>query len=247
MSTSRATLPNPLLLNNQTFMDHIKFVYNTSQSELAMPEYGRNIQELIYYCKNIEDPVYRQQFAEEVVNLMHIITPYNKTLEEHRKKLWHHFFRIVSYDIDVMPPNGIKPTPEEDRLNPHKVEYPSGTDKYRHYGNYVNELIRMASAMEPGPKRDAFAVIIGSYMKMAYKNWNREHYVSDDMIKNDLLKMSNGQLAIDEGVQFATVEDSPHQSQRRVFKSNYKQNYNKGRKGNFKYRNNNSNNRRRPN
>ena len=105
----------------------------------------------------------------------------------------------------------------------------------------------MASAMEPGPKRDAFAQIIGSYMKMAYKNWNREHYVSDDMIKNDLLKMSNGQLAIDEGVQFATVEDSPHQSQRRVFKSNYKQNYNKGRKGNFKYRNNNSNNRRRPN
>ena len=49
------------------------------------------------------------------------------------------------------------------------------------------------------------------------------------------------------GVWFATVEDSPHQSQRRVFKSNYKQNYNKGRKGNFKYRNNNSNNRRRPN
>ena len=55
--------------------------------------------------------------------------------------------------------------------------------------------------MEPGQKRDEFSQIIGSYMKMAFKNWNKEHYVSDELIKNDLLQMSKGQLAIEKNVQ----------------------------------------------
>lgn len=225
--------------------ENIQFTYNTSQIELIMPEYGRNIQDLILYCKEIADPVYRQRFAEEVIDLMHIITPYNKNMDEHRTKLWHHFFRIAGYDIDVMPTSGVKPTPEDDRMSPQKIEYPTGTDKYRHYGNYVNQMIEKAMQLEPGPKRDAFTHIIGSYMKMAFRNWNREHYVSDDLIKNDLLHMSNGQLTMDEDVQFNTLVDSQPRNQRRVFKSNYKQNY-KHKKGggggsNNKYRNNNTN------
>jgi hypothetical protein len=39
---------------------------------------------------------------------------------------------------------------------------------------------------------------IGSYMKLAYKTWNREHYVSDEVIKNDLDILSNGRLSLDE-------------------------------------------------
>lgn len=79
--------------------------------------------------------------------------------------------------------------------------------------------------MEPGQKRDEFSQIIGSYMKMAFKNWNKEHYVSDELIKNDLLQMSKGQLAIDENVQFNNLVTSAPKSQRRVYKGMNKQNY----------------------
>jgi hypothetical protein len=225
--------------------EDVQFSYNTSQAELIMPEYGRNIQDMILHCKSIENPVYRQHFAEAVIDLMHIITPYNKNMDEHRTKLWHHFFRIAGYDIDVTPNSGIKPTPEDDKLNPSKIEYPGGTDKYRHYGNYVNQLIKKALELEPGPKRDAFSHIIGSYMKMAFKNWNKEHYVSDDLIKNDLTIMSGGQLKLDDDVQFNTLVDSQTRNQKRTFRGSHKQNYkNKKGGGGNKHRNNNNNRRR---
>ena len=190
-------------------MENVSFTYNTSQVELIMPEYGRNVQDLVLFCKTIQEPVYRQAFADEVINLMQIMTPYNRNIDEHRKKLWHHFFRIAQYQIDVKTPYGFVPTPDEDKLRPEKIEYPKGTDKFRHYGNYVNVLIKKAMAMESGQKRDEFAHIIGSYMKMAYKNWNKEHFVSDEMIKFDLAQMSNGLLVIDENIQFAAHESSP--------------------------------------
>lgn len=216
----------------------LDFKYNTASEDLVIPEYGRNIQDLINYCKTIELAEYRQTFAEEIINLMHIITPYNKNMDEHKKKLWHHFFRIAKYDIDVMPPTGIKPTPEEDTLNPQSIAYPKGTDTYRHYGSYVNQLIRKALEMEKGPKRDEFAQIIGSYMKMAFKNWNREHYVSDDIIKNDLNHMSKGELLMDDDVQFNTLVDSAPKSQKRNHRNSGKQNYRSKKGNNNKYRSN---------
>lgn len=220
--------------------ENVSFIYNTSQVELIMPEYGRNVQDLVNYCKTIQQADYRQAFAEEVINLMQIMTPYNKNIDEHRKKLWHHFFRIAQYDIDVTTPFGIIPTPEEDKLKPERIEYPRGTDKYRHYGNYVSILIKKALEMEPGQKRDEFAQIIGSYMKMAYKNWNKEHYVSDEIIKNDLAMMSEGKLVIDENVIFNTPSNGTAKNQRRVYKSQNKQNYrkknNNGRNRNYKKR-----------
>lgn len=220
-------------------LDNVKFTYNTSQEELIMPEYGRNVQDLVLHCKTIEKADYRQAFADEIINLMQIMTPYNRNIDEHRRKLWHHFFRIASYEIDVISPYGAAPTQDEDRLRPEKISYPKGTDKYRHYGNYVNILIKKAMEMEAGQKRDEFSHIIGSYMKMAYKNWNKEHYVSDELIKNDLAIMSNGKLVIDENIQFQTVASSPQKNQRRVYKGSNKQNFrkkNNNRNRNYKKR-----------
>lgn len=53
--------------------------------------------------------------------------------------------------------------------------------------------------MPEGPKREGFAEVIASYMKLAYKTWNKEHYVSDDIVKEDLEILSNGQLVLHEG------------------------------------------------
>lgn len=99
-------------------MQNIVFSYNTQEEELIMPEYGRSVQNLVYYCKTVVDPVYRQAVAESIVEIMQIMTPYNKNVEEHRKKLWHHLFRIAKYEIEVLPPGGQIPTPELILLNP---------------------------------------------------------------------------------------------------------------------------------
>ncbi len=81
-------------------------------------------------------------------------------------------------------------------------------------------------------------------MKMAFKNWNREHYVSDELIKSDLLIMSNGQLTIDENVQFNTLINTNMKSQRRVYKGMNKKNYRNNKNNNFRNKNSNNNKRR---
>ena len=174
--------------------------YNSQKENLEIPEYGRNIQMLIKHALTIEDPEYRQAFVEEIVELMLQMSPQNRIFEEQRLKLWQHVFRITDYQIDVMPPNGEKPSPESKYKKPEHVNYPEYTATYRHYGHNVQKLIRKALAMEEGPKREGFVAVIGSYMKLAYKTWIKEHYVSDEIIKSDLEKLSAGKLQLPDGI-----------------------------------------------
>ena len=174
--------------------------YNTEQVPLIIPEYGRNIQNMIEFAKTIEEDDERQRFAEYVVDLMLQMATNSRNNNEFRDKMWLHFFIIAKHDINVTPPNGIIPSSEESQLKPLRVEYPKNNSKYRHYGQFVQALITKAIAMEEGPKKEEFKNIIGSYMKLAYKNWSREHYVNDEVIKEELKNMSDGQLLMDEDI-----------------------------------------------
>lgn len=176
----------------------VELAYNTQQEFLIMPEYGRNVQQLVRHAQTIKDPDYRQAFCEEIINLIQQLYPQSKNVEDYRDKLWHHLFHIAKYNLEAMPPNGQIPRPEDARRKPDRVPYPLQDTRFRHYGNNVQLLIKKAITMEPGYIKTGFVNTIGSYMKMAYKTWNREHYVSDDLIKNDLAILSNSQISLEE-------------------------------------------------
>lgn len=177
-------------------MNRHNMEYNSEKDYLVIPEYGRNLQLMIQYAKTIEDDTHRQQFAERIIELMHQMNPQTKSIEDYREKLWKHFFRIADYDINVVPPNGKIPRPEDSLKRPERIGYPATDAKYRHYGNNIQRLIKKARGMEPGKKLNDFTEVIGSYMKLAYQTWNKEHYISDEIIKNDLGTLSNGELSI---------------------------------------------------
>ncbi len=172
--------------------------YNSQRELLIIPEYGRNVQRLILHGKEIEDPEERQEFIEKVVLLMQQMHPQNRNIEDYKERLWKHVFRIAEYDLEVSPPSGIIPTPEDYKKQPEKIAYPNSEAKFRHYGNNVQQLINKALEMEEGPKLQGFIKVIGSYMKLAYKTWNREHFVSDEVIRENLLTLSNGKLTLPE-------------------------------------------------
>ena len=65
----------------------------------------------------------------------------------------------------------------------------------------MQKLIRKALEMEPGPKREGLVAVIASYMKLAYRTWNKEHFVSDDVIKADLEIISAGRLVLSESIE----------------------------------------------
>jgi Domain of unknown function (DUF4290) len=172
--------------------------YNSARERLLLPEYGRNIQKLIQHAKELEDPEKRQWYVETLIELMNQMLPGTKTSVEIADKLWNHLFYIAGYDIDVKVPDNvvIHRKGEVFMLPSEDMEYPQKKIPYRHYGWNVHTMVQKALAMEPGPKRDEFAKIIGSYMKLAYRTWGKEQFVNDELIKEDLRKMSHGQIDV---------------------------------------------------
>jgi hypothetical protein len=176
----------------------LDMVYNSSLEELIMPEYGRNVQQLVRHAQGIENYQERQQFCEQIIDLIQQLYPQSKAIEDYRDKLWRHLFHIADYNIDVATPSGEVPRPEDAKKRPDRVPYPQKEMRYRHYGNNLQKLVNRATDMEQGPIKDGFVQTIGAYMKLAYRTWNREHYVGDEIIKTDLETISNGTLSLEE-------------------------------------------------
>ena len=196
-------------------MKEMDMEYNSQRELLVIPEYGRNIQKLIEHAKTIEDPELKQHFIDKVVGLMMQMHPQNRNIEDYREKLWKHVFRIANYDLEgVMPPGGEIPRPEDYRKRPEMIGYPEIEARFRHYGSNVQKLIKKAIAMEDGPIKDGFVEVIGSYMKLAYKTWNKEHYVSDEVIKGDLESLSNGKLVLKASTSLDNLSNAKHRRKR---------------------------------
>lgn len=191
--------------------------YNSNRELLIIPEYGRNVQKLINHAKAIENQEERQLFVERVVKLMQQMHPQSGNIDDYRERLWKHVFYIADFDLDVEPPMGKKPTKEESEKKPEVIPYPVKEAKYRHYGHNVQQLIKKALSMPEGPKRDGFAAAIAAYMKLAYRTWNKEHYVSDEVIKADIVSLSNGVIKLEEnaGIDFLSTPNKRRSSSRR--------------------------------
>lgn len=213
-------------------MNNHNMEYNSQKDILEMPEYGRNIQMMVDHAKTIEDPEYRQAFAERIILLMHQMHPQNRSIDDYRAKLWKHIFRIADYELDVLPTEGETPTKEDKLKRPDGMDYPVKAARFRHYGHNVQKLIEKALKMEDGPVKDGFVSAIGSYMKLAFRTWNREHFVSDEAIIADLESYSEGKLKLAEGSTFNNfVNNKDSKPNRKRHKDSYSRDNKNGRKG----------------
>ena len=213
-------------------VEEFELEYNSSRENLTIPEYGRNVQNLINHAKGIENDDERQIFVEKVVRLMLQLNPHSKNLDDVREKIWLHVFRIADYDLNVTPPKGISVSPEMKRKKPEIVPYPPNQMRFRHYGGNVHAMIKRALEMEDGYIKDSFVEVIGSYMKMAYRTWNTEHFVSDDVIIDDLESLSNGELVLTDSAEINGLAQANRRRRRPDNNNNDRRNNNRGGRSN---------------
>lgn len=171
--------------------------YNTNRSKLKMPEYGRNIQSMVDYLRTIEDPEKRQKNAEAIIELMGVLNPHLKNVEDFRHKLWDHLYYIADFDLEIDSPYP-KPTPEKLHKKPEVLAYPTPNRKNRHFGRNFNAILQRALNETDQEKRKGFTATIAYYMKLAYTNWHNEP-VQDDAIKAELIAITDGALNYTEG------------------------------------------------
>ena len=179
--------------------------YNTARPSMIIPEYGRNIQDMINYTCTIEDREKRNKAARFIVNVMGQMHPQVKDSADYKRKLWDHLHIISDFKIDVdapFPP----PPPLTLSTKPEKVSYHDKEIEFRHYGKNIAIIIEKATDYPEGDEKDALVKTIAIHLKKSYLNWNRES-VADDLIEEHLRILSKGRLKLKDDVRLTTTND----------------------------------------
>jgi len=203
-------------------VSQLNMEYNSQKGIMKIAEYGRNVHNLIMHCKTIEDKEQRQAFAERIIKLMWQMNPSAGIREDIVRKFWTHLMIIADFELDVDVPEGIEIIKPEDLKIEEPLAYPVRNKRMRHYGKNVQLMLDKAMTMEDPAKQKAYLRIIGSFMKLAYRNWSREQYINDEAIKNDMRTLTSNKLELPDDLQFDIAP--PVQNKR---KQNNKRNNNR--------------------
>lgn len=166
--------------------------YNTNRTKLLMPEYGRNIQQMVEYCKSLPSKEERNEVAKTIVEFMGQRNPHLRDEENYKHKLWDHLYILADYDLDVDAPYPF-PTREELAQKPNRMDYPSFENEYKFYGKSILQLIDKAIELEEGEEKEALIQVIANNMKKSYNVYNKEH-VQDEVIFRHLKELSQDKL-----------------------------------------------------
>ena len=180
--------------------------YNSTRPDLSLPEYGRNVQKMVNFCKTVEDREERNKVAIAIINLMGQLNPHLRDVEDYTHKLWDHLYIMADFDLDVDSPYPV-PARETFQEKPERIPYPSGRPKYGHYGKAVQELIKKASEIEDPEEKKYLVNLIANLMKRFYLTWNRDS-VRDEVILAHIEELSDGRIKVNpEEVQFTATSD----------------------------------------
>lgn len=168
--------------------------YNTQLTKLILPEYGRNIHNMVNYCVKLEDKEERTQCANSLIDIMGNMFPHLRNVNDFKHILWDHLAIMSDFQLDIDYPYEIIKK-EELIAHPQKIEYSRPTMKYRHYGKTLERMIDVAVDMPEGEEKEQFLHLLISQMKKSYTQWNRE--ADDAAILEDLYELSDGKIKLD--------------------------------------------------
>ena len=166
--------------------------YNTEREHLIIPEYGRHLQKMVNYCKQLPTKEERNKVAKSIINVMGNLQPHLRDVPDFQHKLWDQLFIIANFELDADSPY---PTTSKEELSekPEPLKYPQNFPKYRFYGNNIKTMIDVAKTWEEGELKEALKYTIANHMKKCFLNWNKDT-VEDDVIFNHLYELSDGQI-----------------------------------------------------
>lgn len=169
--------------------------YNTDRKHLVLPEYGRNIQNMVDYAKSIENREERLRCAKTIVKVMMQLINQQGEMEESERVCWDHLARMANYELDIDYP--IEITKEEEvKARPSVVPYPMKDIKLRQYGFLLEDLMRKLSEMEDGPEKEQLISLTANQMRKNLFYWNKDA-LSETKIVDDLNIYTKGNVKID--------------------------------------------------
>ena len=170
--------------------------YNFERKKLRLPEYGRHIHDMVDYLMTIEDREIRNRQARIVVGVMGNVNPALRDSTDFNRKLWDHLFIMSDFQLDVDAPYP-KPMPESFNPPPPRLSYPSKKIRLKHYGKYVEQIIRKVEKVNDREWVDEAVGNIARYMRAKSYEYNQEHPNNEAIIR-DIKRMSENGIEVDE-------------------------------------------------
>lgn len=161
-------------------------------NELILPEYGRNIQNMVEIAMTIEDRNERNRCARSIINCMGNLFPHFRDNEEFQHKLWDHLALMSNFELDIDYPFTITPA-EDIHPQPEAIPLPSDQIRERHYGCFVDSFVQRISTDQAIVSQQPLLLMIANFMKRCYITHNQE-ITNDEVIFNDLYHLSNERI-----------------------------------------------------
>lgn len=191
--------------------------YNTEGKRLILPEYGRNIQNMVDYCVTIQDREERKRCANAIINIMGNMFPHLRDVNDFKHILWDHLAIMADFKLDIDYPYEIIKK-ENLYARPPRIPYNNCRIRYRHYGKTLELMIGKATELESGSEKDQLIRLLANQMKKSFLTWNKET-VDDRKIFKDLDELSEGKIVLDEEIH--KLAESRDILARNVNKKNY--------------------------
>jgi len=169
--------------------------YNTTRSMLILPEYGRNVQNMIAHAREIVDRTERNRAAQAIIEVMGQLNPHLRDVDDYRHKLWTHLFVMSEFQLEVDSPYDI-PKPESLMEKPQIMEYPKSKIRYGHYGQYTERILKEAKNITDPAEKDFLKKTMGDFMKTQFLTYNNDA-VENNLIASQMQELSKGELVLD--------------------------------------------------
>jgi hypothetical protein len=169
--------------------------YNTARGKMLLPEYGRNVQNMIQHAMEIEDREERNRASQAIIEVMGQLNPHLRDVDDYRHKLWTHLFVMSNFELDVDTPYEI---PQETELEkrPERVPYPKSKIRFGHFGQYSQKILEGSKELADDGEREYMTNAMGNFMKKQYLVHNNTA-VENNVIADQLGELSNGDLKIE--------------------------------------------------
>ncbi|WP_349665772.1 DUF4290 domain-containing protein [Xylanibacter muris] len=171
--------------------------YNTQREPLIMPEYGREIQNMINYTVNVPDKAMRQVCAETIVKMMatKVTNRYGDTNFE--QTLWDHLYIISGKKLEIDWPFDVSKA-ENIQARPEPMKRPDINEhvRLRHYGCLMEKIFEKLKTMPEGDERDELVRLAANQMKRDLINWGHGS-MDDEKVADDLARFTDGRIQLD--------------------------------------------------
>lgn len=175
---------------------------------MILPEYGRNVHEMVEFCLHIEDRDERTRCAKSIAKIIANMFPELASTEGGHKKIWDHIMIMSNFNLDIDFPCEVI---RKEALNPKPERLPYGNRRIRvrTYGKTIEKMIEVIADMEPSPEKDELIDMVAHHMKKLLLMNNPEG-VDDARVLRDLADYSDGRIQLDPATyQLREIQELP--------------------------------------